>query len=164
MNSIKKLYNKAADHVRANKNTAIFAAVFGAISTFQVAPAVLSNPSSNIIQETAFLATTGAAKTGILYAGFLLGAAGYGAARRKGYIKNVENDQLWSSVSSSVGAMVLASCTFNGVNMVASPLLAYEDTNPSQQQYAAIDAPQATKGQDGRIVSYDAKANVLTIA
>jgi hypothetical protein len=164
MKSIKNLYNKAASHIKQHSNTAIFAAVFAGISTFQIAPSVMSNPTSNIVQETAFLATTGAAKFGVLYGGFLLGAAGYGAARRKGYIKNVQNDQLWSSVSSSVTAMALASFTFNGIHGVATPLLAdASDINPSEYQVAAVEQDDAVRTQDGRTVTYDVKNNVLKI-
>lgn len=167
MNSLTKLYNKAANHIRANSTTAIFAAVFAGISTFQMAPAVYSMPQSNVVQETAFLATTGAAKFGVLYGGFLLGAAGYGAARRRGIIKGVQNDQLWSSVSSSVGGMLAASMTFNMINGVAFPLLAdnHMDTPAQQeQQYAAAEKGDLLSVDGNKAVYYNMDSNTLTIA
>lgn len=165
MKSFKDLYNKAANHIRQNSYTAAFAAVFAGISTIQMAPAVYSMPQSNIIQETAFLATTGAAKFGVLYGGFLLGGAGYRAARQKGMLPANTNDQLWYSVSSSVGGMLAASFTFGTINGIATPLLVDAgEQSPSEYQYAAVETDNAVTTEDGRTVSYDAKNNTLTIA
>jgi hypothetical protein len=165
MNSFKGKFERASDYLVKENPTLGIAAAFGLIWTLAGSPVHYENQDANILSKTAIYATSFAGHTGLIWGGFMLGglAGGHLTGRR-----DPQTQMFAKSIGGSVAASIGASLLMPTVNGIGNAVFAYEDLNADQQQEyqlaATEQAAKTIKTEDGRSVSYDIKANVLTIA
>jgi hypothetical protein len=165
MDSLKGKFDRASNYLVKENPTLGIAAAFGLIWTLMGSPVSYENHDANILSKTAIYATSFAGNTGLIWGGFMLG--GIAGARLTGR-SDPQTQMFAKSIGGSVAASIGASLLMPTVNGIGNAVFAYEDMNPEQQQEYQLAATQQAdktiKTEDGRIVSYDIKANVLTIA
>ena len=126
-------------------------------------PVSYENYDANIVSKTAIHATSFAGKTGLIYGGFLLGGL---AGRRLTGRSDPQTQMFAGSVGASLVASLGSSLVSPYVDVAANAVFAANDVpaHYEESQYAAADSDFSTvELEDGRLLSYNAKENVLKI-